>query len=315
MLRFCVALVFGMAAASPCTLDLDTTVDPPVCKASCNGATFDLSTLHSQGSYHVADKEHADVIHNYTYVFNICGNTIGGNNGCPTSYGTGDFFGKACFEDDGNGKCTPAPVFQVAQWYDGCYRLGADVRTHGASARLADPADASRGVVISYSGGSSCGSVGNRTFSLQLDCKNDVYNIPDREPVDETLLCQYEIAIESASGCPLECGRVDGELCNNKGVCRFDTDLGQARCFCSEGYEGNACQGASASSSVAMTPVAVTLVIILSFMTIFLVGLLVVIILLWFKIKSLRLDPTAYTSLAGMASSDAEAERGPASSL
>ena len=45
----------------------------------------------------------------------------------------------------------------------------------------------------------------------------------------------YELSLASIYGCPLECGITnspDGgrHLCNGKGVCRFDTGLGTARC-------------------------------------------------------------------------------------
>lgn len=48
--------------------------------------------------------------------------------------------------------------------------------------------------------------------------------------------------IPSVLGCPQECPlTAAGKVCNDAGICRWDSDLGAPRCFCDSNYISKAC--------------------------------------------------------------------------
>ena len=54
--------------------------------------------------------------------------------------------------------------------------------------------------------------------------------------------CQYVAHSYSPYGCPVECKRVNGQVCGGTGVCGWDTSIQQARCFCNDDYIESDCQ-------------------------------------------------------------------------
>ena len=273
------------------------------------GTSFDLSPLKSGLFYKVNNK---DVTYeNYTYAFNICEDIKDEN--IPGAGPRG--FGDACVETtpDGRGSAAspsssdilsgPAPAFQIARTDNFCWRLGNSASNMEWS--LYEEDDPSRGVVLKYVGGNECSdsNTKRRSLSIAFPCSNDVMNVPDEEVIEENSICEYEILVPSIYGCPRECGVKDRQLCNNRGVCRYDRTLGASRCFCSEGWTGNDC-GSDISSSSSSSDAATTGVLV--FVSILLAVLIAGLIVMWMKIRGLRLDPQAYASLSGGASMNKE---------
>jgi hypothetical protein len=107
----------------------------------------------------------------------------------------------------------------------------------------------------------------------------------------------YELSLTTVYGCPLECGVTQSSegrhVCNRKGVCRYDTGIKKAKCFCSDGWTGNDCSvEVDASKGSSLSGVLVTCSILL-------VVTLGGIALVWKKVRGLRLDPQAYNQMAG----------------
>jgi hypothetical protein len=187
---------------------------------------------------------------NYTYFFNICGNIdpslLPGmaSVNCNTTYPGGS---------NGNSPLWgPSPAFQYANFpvpqYDVCHRLGGYVDTPTVTYGLYDTDNPSRGVSIQYTGGDMCTLTGaGRSLKVWILCDTDVTNIPDQELIEETKMCNYEIFVRSAFGCPVECPVTQDpntgarSLCSNHGICDFDAAIGTSRCFCNNGYEGKDC--------------------------------------------------------------------------
>ena len=159
----------------------------------------------------------------------------------------------------------------------------------------------SRGVRLTYSGGDDCGpGIGKRSFTIAIQCADDAGNLPDTtEVVEETSTCQYEMIFRSAYGCPVQCPVVgaagQSRLCNGQGVCDFDAQAQQPKCFCNEGWHGPGCETQEVPEKKPLvSPVGVVLIVV----CIVLVFAGVLLWMLWSKVSSLRLDMSAYKSLA-----------------
>ena len=203
----------------------------------------------------------------------------------------------------------PAAAFQYnnipGAGYDQCHHLGSAPLTSSSERfGLYDPANPSRGLYIQYLNGDRCPGVNKaRSLKVWLLCDPDATNIPDSELVVEAPgSCVYEIFVRTAYGCPAECpvvtdtsgSRSSGRLCNNHGLCEFDPAISNSRCFCNDGWTGADCTG-----SVATQPGLSSVGIGLICLGIFLAGTLGFLVYLWNRIRSLRLDPDAYSSLRG----------------
>lgn len=203
----------------------------------------------------------------------------------------------------------PSPAFQFANpwpWrpYDVCHRLGAPVPAGGAISMawsLYDTSNPSRGVAVTYLTGDLCpNTVGTpRQLTVWLLCYDDATNVPDEEVVLETNMCNYEIFVKSAFGCPVQCpltaagGGSTRRICAGHGVCDYDSVRGNSRCFCNPGYYGEDCSDVTVptprltSTGTILIVVSVVLGLTLAFLG-----------YIWFfKIARLRLDPTAYSTL------------------
>ena len=73
--------------------------------------------------------------------------------------------------------------------------------------------------------------------------------------------CIYEVEIPHAFGCPLECKRVNDQVCSAHGICGYDQTNKKSRCFCDEGFAGEACE-TTASSGPSVGTVVGLLVIV-----------------------------------------------------
>lgn len=215
----------------------------------------------------------------------------------------------------------PSSQFLVRQYanpypwlaWNKCHRLGApnnDPATPGLPAAgsmawgLYDTTNPSRGVTVQYLSGDSCPTSFGRTarqLKLWLLCYDDATNIPDDETILENQVCAYDIFLKSAFGCPVQCplfappGSQTRRICAGHGVCDFDAVRKNSRCFCNAGWGGDDCsQSVGAAQRLSMAGV---ILIVVSFILVVMLALLAY---LWiFKISKLRLDPTAYSTLAG----------------
>lgn len=256
------------------------------------GATFDLSPLESDRGYYVLDLYAGHNWHNYTYVFNIC-EDVGV---VPRSGPQRD--GDACdvtIGSDGEKLEGPGPAFQVANWFDGCYRLG-DSATDRVF-RLLDETNPARGVALTYQHGESCSNGKRRGLTIALVCDDDLKNIPNdaEEPVEETDTCEYTVIVKSAYGCPTECPVANGHLCNAHGVCGYDTDGNVAACFCNDGYTGIDCTIADSGKAHGLSAEGAVLIVacILLALVMGAVGFM------YFKLRKLQVDPDAYKDMGG----------------
>lgn len=190
----------------------------------------------------------------------------------------------------------PSPAFQVSNNNGFCYRLSDGVESATWSAL--EEENPSKGVVLTYWNGNECTEPGShRQLSIAFACGIDNRNPFAREGqvVEEKDACKYEIVTESTMGCPQECPVVGGRLCSGAGVCDYDTDAEKTRCFCSPGLTGVDCsvtipepdEGFGATGGV------------LVFVCLLLIALLGVLVYLWNRIRTLRLDPKAYSQLRG----------------
>jgi hypothetical protein len=213
-------------------------------------------------SYKVQDSANNAGSVNYTYFFNICNDfdpsILPGAGWAPGKPGPSTVCNQTYTNGAGQPPIgMPGPAFQYANFLvpdaDQCHRLGASVGAApgGVSYGLYDSDNPSRGVYIKYAGGDVCASGARRSLKVWILCDTDVTNVPDTELVEETSMCDYEIFVASAFGCPVECpvniDPVSGarSLCSNHGICDFDGALRTSRCFCNNGWEGRDCSAAT----------------------------------------------------------------------
>merc|ERR1711998_519429 len=210
------------------------------------GAKYDLSKLQElteakplvvRDRYQVAQKD-------YQYTFGIC-NTV-----APPAN---------CKNDDGSSRVDPywAPAWQTNATQTSyntpkvddrlCMYLGGNGDgnlANDAQWSVLDEEDYGvLGATLTYTHGQHCshGSA-RRQLKLNFKCMNVGIEKIEKNIMDESSHCVYEITIESQYACPTECGFGGGHaICNNHGVCGYDTDNKVAKCFCNEGYSGPGC--------------------------------------------------------------------------
>lgn len=245
-------------------------------------ATFDLSPLAGI-DYRVVDHLSYIESRNLSYVFQICGtvNTI------PTPGGTTI----PCYGEEG--EAVHYPAYQVSNTGDLCRRLGLDATSDNVRWSLVDSSDPTVGVVYSYiNGDDRDGCPSPRSLVIELDCMDDEYNLPDEELVIENS-CEYRLTFNSIYGCPTECGVYRG-LCAKRGKCKFDKDTGKPHCYCQQGWTGFACNERGENSAEGFTNTTLIMIVVLVLLILVELG----IILMWNKVKRLRLDPSAYANFA-----------------
>ena len=232
---------------------------------------------------------------NYSYVFNVCQNVDPSTPLFPSQ--------QFCNQTGAPGPLVggPAPAFQInnipGAGADQCHRLGAALSPQTVQYGLYDPADPSRGLFLQYTGGDVCPSR-PRSLKVWMLCDPDAKVVDQELVVEAPGTCLYEIFVRTAYGCPAECPIVRDAntgaamLCSNHGFCGFDPTVGNSRCFCNDGYGNRDC------SPVTPAPTGLSSVgIVLICVGIFLAGTLGFLVYLWMRIRSLRLDMTAYSSL------------------
>jgi len=277
---------------------------PPMsCKFDTGkGASYDLSKLQelaeakpltAQDRLQVAQKD-------YLYTFGIC-NTVAPPENCLNNDGesrVGLYWGpgwqtnasqtlantpnmddRHCFYLGGNGE---GELSTVAKW------------------SMLDNEDVSiLGATLTYSHGQTYHSNGGgrRSLILNFKCREHEFEKIEKNVMDESAHAKYEITIESEYACPVECGFGGGHsICNNHGVCGYDTDQETARCFCNEGFSGPGCDEKQATPTLqAYGPILALLI----FVTIVLVALVGAVVGLWrfMSQRTVPMDGESYARL------------------
>jgi len=107
---------------------------------------------------------------------------------------------------------------------------------------LLDKTDPGAGVTLTYTGGQHCSNGQQRALAINFKCAKNKVETFEKQIIDESAHCTYAISLESEYACPTECGFGSaGSMCNNHGICRYDTDAKKARCFCNNGFSGPGC--------------------------------------------------------------------------
>jgi len=273
---------------------------PPPPPMSCKydtkqGATYDLTKLQELSQTKAAevhDRMQA-AEKDYLYTFGICSTVAPPAN---------------CKKPDGTSRKDPywAPAWQTnsSQTVDNtpleerhCAYLGNNDLAENAKWDLLDKSNPGAGVSLTYSKGEHCSNGERRALTLNLKCSRVGIEKFDKNVMDEAAHCRYEISIESEYACPIECGFGGGHaICNNHGVCGYDTDSKAARCFCNEGYAGPGCDAAQESEGLKGYGPILGLLI---FVTIALVGLVAAIVGLWrfMSKRTIPIDGDSYARL------------------
>lgn len=165
---------------------------------------------------------------NFSYEFNICGSVPYVPEGCEAK--------------------APLPKPEAYQHTDNeCF-----IVSSGASEPLLDlidPANPSRGVMITHSEGESCGGGSKRSFTILLPCTGDRTSAVESQRVSEDS-CAYSITIPTRVACPVECHvSAENGVCGGNGLCDYDVLAKRTRCFCNHGFEGADCSPAKGGSS------------------------------------------------------------------
>jgi hypothetical protein len=223
-----------------------------------SGASFDLSPLLDQ-SFKVTggDISCTTVLEQeYSYAFNLCGavdasvlGVAGAAASCAAATGGGSPGAAVLqYDKEGGGSCKGAGRVGTAVW------------------SLAEASDRSKGVKLSFSTENQghkatdyCNTRGVwRKTDVKVLCDETATGAPNAAGFTVTEPegpkgCAYEIVLRSAAGCPTQCGRDgEGRVCGGHGLCLTDTGVSgdatddTARCFCNNGWGGDACASGGA---------------------------------------------------------------------
>lgn len=240
-----------------CSSRLLLLVSPRSCSwASPAGPHYSLAGLYnSKQDYIFHDNFNLDT-YNFTFTVQMCGNV---NNPPPACAPPGRMAYRSCTSGTCASQCTsvaldyntkPTPITYT---YHGSFlrpraspvplpRLARHVgRENAARSRArADPTKPGSGWNVTYLGPAIAGCPSNTAFTVAHLCADQAF--PAAGTTFNTLVrlvndCQYEAYVPSLAGCPAECplGK-NGRLCSGQGICQYDTDLGNARCFCDNGF-------------------------------------------------------------------------------
>jgi len=236
----------SIALFALCLLSLGTHAASPsmTCGFTKKGASFDLSPLaalakqQTGGAFTVQDRIQV-YQKDYIYTFGICSSVAPPKN---------------CLDETGKSRVRydTAPGWQTkATDATDCKYLGnPDVTSHTWD--VLDAANPAKGASLTYSGGQHCSNGQKRKLKLNFLCSSSTKEKIEQLVIDESAHCEYEINIESEYACPTQCGfSSSGSLCGAHGVCGYDTDKLQAKCFCNNGRAGAYCEEEASTDSVA----------------------------------------------------------------
>jgi hypothetical protein len=282
---------------------------------SASGATFDLSKLQewtesnpleAHDAFRASDKD-------YKYTFGIC-NTIAPPKDCAHNENQDHYWSPAWQTNSSEekiGQGTKLPNGDTKH----CMYLGGNGEgkmKRDAEFSLLDEDDAAAGVRLTYINGQHCTNHGGpelrRKLKLNFKCSEHTAGLQIGQDVeqplnvgknimDESAHCAYEITIFSQFACPTQCGYGGGHaICNSHGVCGYDTDTKQARCFCNEGFAGPGCDQAQEKEGLQGYGPILGLLI---FVSVALLGLVGAVVGLWrfMSQRTVPLDGQTYARL------------------
>jgi len=294
--------VLALCALTVAAYDPEPSPPPMDCKYDTGkGASYDLTKLQEltqtkpfvvRDRYQVAQKD-------YVYTFGVyhtveppkmCLNADGSSrvdpywapawqtNGTQTEYNTPKIDDRHCMYLGGNGE---GVLSNVAEW-----------------SVLDEEDPGTLGVRLTYTHGQHCSSHGERRkLKLNFKCMRVGIEKIEKNVMDESSHCTYEINIESEYACPTQCGFGGGHaICNNHGVCGYDTDNNVAKCFCNEGYSGPGCDESPEQQSIKGYGAILALLIII---TIAVVALGAALVGLWrfMSVRTVPMDGQSYARL------------------
>jgi hypothetical protein len=288
-------------------------VDPSVCYWDFGNTSFNANPLKTTSFWYVNDNENNQNSRNFTYFFNVCGNIPSDANVFPRTAACNTTYPGYNYQN--MPQSGPSMAFQYNNMdtsiYDKCHRLAGSATSSNIGWALIDPTNPSFGYVMQYLGGDQCYSqtgslIGQRTLRLWFVCDKDFTNVPDDEVVLEApSTCVYDIYIKTIAGCPTGCPtpmvydpatkELTATLCGNHGICSYDGALKNSRCFCNDGWTGSDCTQLPSTPPTGLSTLGGVLIGIGILLALLIAGL----VYLWLRIRALRLDPTAYSSLRG----------------
>ena len=137
------------------------------------------------------------------------------------------------------------------------------------------------------------------TQTLQLECANQNFVKPTHAL--EYDHCAYTITIQSFWACPTQCaiaappGGKTAELCGGHGHCGWDATNLYPKCFCDNGWSGDACNVAGGGGTSANGTV-VGLLVVTFLVVLILLGALAYLVK---QIRAYRMDATNYMAIRG----------------
>ena len=280
-----------------CHAALSNAADASCAWSSVKGASFDLSSLAKTFFVEGGDIDCTQVIEqNYTYAFNPCG--------------AAKVDPKLC-DDVDSGTAEDASVLQYDPKSGGtsCYPAG---RVGLQEFGLVDNTDRSKGIKVTF----NTNQEQDKCHTNNVFRKTDIKIFCDENAVDPDTArftvtepqgpkgCQYELVMYSAAGCPTECGRAsDGTVCSGHGLCMTDTGLPDdktddtAKCFCNNGWKGDACASAGESDHNATGSSLGGAIALLVILFLLMIGLGVVLVMLVKQIKGYHDDTANYLAI------------------
>lgn len=219
---------------------------PCLWSSPAGGATFDLRPLTAQGqgassakSYYILDGDipcTPETEPAFSYTWNFCADV------------TGASLPGAC---SGMGKSGVALQYlQLDGGFSDCYIIGKyDAARDDLHYNLLNPADPSKGVLLTYPHGERCANDPTgamRSTTIEVQCANTKTTVVSAQ---SPASCQYRLVTKSLYGCPTECLITSNGLCNSHGHCAYDVKSGTPYCYCNEGFYGAACDSATASAA------------------------------------------------------------------
>jgi len=294
LLRTAVAAALLLSAIASAYTPTAQPAAPKCSWSSGKGASFDLTKLQELSQNKpltMADRMQA-AEKDFKYTFGVC-TTVAPPGICKMADGSPQVNKDAYW----------APAWQtnttqsVATYDNGCFYLGNADMNMFMKWGLLDETDPALGVKLTYTGGEHCSSGARRQFEMKFTCAKGTVEKIGNNVIDESAHCKYSVEIESEYACPTECGFGGGHaICNNHGVCGYDTDSKSSKCFCNEGYSGKGCDKATAAKSLAGYGPILGLLI---FVTIALIGTIAGIVWLWrwLSKRTAPMDGDAYSRL------------------
>ena len=177
--------------------------------------------------------------------FQLPGNPVTGIGGEPgsasndhTDVGQGKCSGFKSSFTYGDETTAQGNAFALGGWHRGAlYALRSN---HKWS--LIDDTNPHRGVVLEMEGGDVCKGKGGahprataaRSLRIEFQCEANTEPLPQFEQVSEDNFCEYSFTMQTIHGCPTQCAKTNGKICNDIGKCAWDHDEESVRCACSQ---------------------------------------------------------------------------------